>query len=169
MSKSIRPYANHEGILVEEVDDEVLVYDERTQLARRLNRTAAIVWQHCDGEHDIPGLIEVLREEVGDLADEDLVMITLDQLHEQGLLESGYEPRDISDARVSRRRFIRRVGVVGTAAVALPVVVSIAAPAPAAAQSTSCICYCFFCSCGDDCYCEPCDFDADRQHRLKGP
>ena len=41
-----------------------------------------------------------------------------------------------SVARLSRRRFIRRVGVVGTAALALPVVQSIVAPTPAAAQSS---------------------------------
>jgi len=106
-------------------------------LACRLNRTAAVVWKHCDGDHDVSELVEVLRDEIGELADEDLVMITLDQLQEQGLLASGHGSRDVTTARESRRRFIRRVGVVGAAALALPVVQSIVAPPARAAASTS--------------------------------
>jgi hypothetical protein len=104
--------------------------------------------------------VEVLRGEVGELADEDLVTITLDQLQEQGLLESGYQARETSVIRFSRRRFIRRAGVVGAAALSLPVVQSIVAPTPALAQSTSCTCSCSChecsCSCSDECYCEAC-------------
>jgi hypothetical protein len=121
--------------LTEQVHGELLVYDEQRDVACRLNRTAALIWQSADGERSVADLVGVLREELGDLADEDLVMVTLDRLEEQGLLESGYPRREPHAARLSRRRFIRRVGVVGTAALALPVVQSIVAPTPAAAQS----------------------------------
>jgi hypothetical protein len=130
-----RPLARTADLLTEEVDDELIVYDERHDLACRLNRTAALVWRGCDGEHTVADLIEVLAEEVGELADEDLVMVTLDHLAEQALIESGYEVRDANASRLSRRRFIRRVGAVGAAAMALPLVQSIVAPTPAAAQS----------------------------------
>jgi DNA-binding transcriptional ArsR family regulator len=162
MSTSFRPLAHTADVLTEELDDELLVYDEHRQLACRLNRTAALVWRSADGERTVADLVEVLRDELGDLADEDLVMVTLDRLEEQGLMEAGYPRRDPDTARLSRRRFIRRVGVVGTAALALPVVQSIVAPAPAAAQSTCsgpyCVTcgYCKTCYCVDSCYCEPC-------------
>jgi DNA-binding transcriptional ArsR family regulator len=158
MPARIKPLARTENLLTEELDDELLVYDEHQQLACRLNRTAALVWRSADGKRTVADLVEVLREEV-ELADEDLVMVTLDRLEENGLIEAGYTRRDADDARVSRRRFIRRIGVVGTAALALPVVQSIVAPTPAAAQSGTCECkcYCFECGCVDECYCEPCD------------
>jgi hypothetical protein len=132
---SIRPLARTEGLLTEELDDELLAYDEQRQLAFRLNPTAAAVWQNSDGRRTVADLVDVLRAAIGDVADEDLVMVTLDQLVEQGLIESGYMHRDPGEAGVSRRRFIRRAGVVGAVALALPVVESIVAPTPAAAQS----------------------------------
>jgi hypothetical protein len=129
------PLARNDGLLVEEVEDELLVYDQDHDSAHRLNRTAAIVWRHCDGKHDIPDLVAVLSTELGaDLADEDLVRIALDNLAERGLVD-GAPQRPAEETRVSRRRFIRRVGTVGVAALALPVVTSLAAPSPAAAQS----------------------------------
>jgi hypothetical protein len=154
MANTSRPVARKADLLTEELDDELLVFDDARQLACRLNRTAALVWQNSDGERTVDDLVELLREELGELADEDLVMVTLDRLDEQGLIESGFARRDPGAARVSRRRFIRRVGVVGTAALALPVVQSIVAPTSAAAQSEICG-YCVYCECSDACYCEP--------------
>jgi hypothetical protein len=135
---------------VEEVDDELVIYDKRADSAHRLNRTAAIVWRHCDGEHDVPGLTKVLEAELGDdLADEDLVRIALASLAEKDLIEHAPR-RSPEEIRVSRRRFIRRVGTVGVAALSLPVVTSLAAPTPASAQGSPCECSC---ECYCDCYC----------------
>jgi len=133
MKGTMRPLARTNEVLSEELGSELLIYDERRDVACRLNRTAALVWRHADGERTVDDLVEVLREEIGDLADEDLVMVSLDQLSENGLLESGYEPQEIFASSVNRRRFIRRAGVVGGAALALPVVTSIVAPSSAAA------------------------------------
>jgi hypothetical protein len=145
------PLARTAGLLVEEVEDELLVYDQDHDSAHRLNRTAAIVWRHCDGEHDIPALVAVLSEELGgDLADEDLVRIALDNLADRGLVE-GVPQRAPEETRVSRRRFIRRVGTVGVAALALPVVTSLVAPSPASAQSP---CSSSTCSSSSTCACE---------------
>src|ERR1700704_3125761 len=108
----MRPLARTKDVLTEELDGELLVYDEQHHLACRLNRTAALVWGSSDGRRTVEDLVEGLREDVGELASEDLVMVTLDGLEEHGLIESGYTPRDPKEARLSRRRFIRRVGVV---------------------------------------------------------
>lgn len=142
-----RPLSRRADLVVEESGDELLIYDQRRDLAHRLNPTAAIVWRHADGERTIEDLVGVLRDSVGELADEDLVMISLDGLTEAGLLEEHPE-RKAEEARLSRRRFIRRVGVVGSAALVLPVVHSIVAPTPASAQSGP-IPTCQF-------YCPPC-------------
>jgi hypothetical protein len=121
--------------LTEEVDGELLVYDVERDLACRLNPSAALVWRSCDGSRTVPELVEILTAELGELADEDLVLIALDHLAEHGLIVSGYEQRDASAARLSRRRFFRRAGIAGAAAVAVPVVYSLSVPAAAAAAS----------------------------------
>jgi len=131
----IRPLARTDGVLTEDVDDEVIVYDERTDVACRLNRTAALVWRKCDGTHTVEDLVRVLEADVGDIADEDLVLVTLDYLSEQRLLESGYARRDEASSRLSRRRLIQSAGAVGVAAAVLPMVHSVVAPPPAAAMS----------------------------------
>ena len=131
----IRPVARRDGLLSTEMDGEIIVYDRHRDVACSLNATAATVWRMADGTRTVPELADALRAQVNGLADEDLVMVTLDRLEEQGLIESGYERRDEETTRLDRRRFIRRAGVVGAGALALPVVQSIVAPTPAAAIS----------------------------------
>ena len=130
-----RPLARTSGVVVQDLDDEMLVYDRERDIACRLNRTAALVWKSSDGSRTVDDLVAVLTEELGTLADEDMVMIALDNLSQNGLIESGYEPRTSNESRITRRRFIRRVGVVGAAAVSIPIVTSLVVPSAAAAQS----------------------------------
>jgi Coenzyme PQQ synthesis protein D (PqqD) len=130
----IRPVSRTEGVITEDVGDELLVYDTDSDQACRLNRSAALVWQNCDGHRTVGDLAEMLRAELGDVTGEDMVVVALDHLAEHGLVD-GYERREASAARVSRRRFMRRVGVVGATAMAVPVVHSLAVPRPAAAAS----------------------------------
>src|SRR5689334_9384226 len=125
----IRPVARTEGLLTEDLEDELLVYDSRTDVAFSLNPSAALVWRNCDGKRSPRDLVRVLEKDLGGVADEDMVLVALDSLVEHGLIESGYECRDPSATRINRRRFIGRVGV---AAAAVPVVASMAVPAPAA-------------------------------------
>jgi hypothetical protein len=130
-----RPLARTEGLLTEDVDDELLVYDETHEVACRLNTSAALVWRHCDGKRTVADLVAVLADELGEVADEDMVMVALDNLVEHDLIESGYERRDLDSARYSRRHFIRRVGAAGVGAISVPIVYSMLVPAPSAAAS----------------------------------
>jgi len=130
-----KPLARTEGLFSEEVNDEVLVYDENDMIACRLNQTAAFVWSKCDGKRTVPALVELLRAEYGEHADEDMLLIALDELAARELIESGYERRESGAAKFSRRRFLRRVGIASIGTALLPIVYSIAIPAPAAASS----------------------------------
>ncbi|HTX46499.1 MAG TPA: PqqD family protein [Solirubrobacteraceae bacterium] len=129
------PNARRQGLLTESVDGELIIYDQASDLVCRLNRTAACVWKASDGTRTVGDLVDVLAQDLGDVADEDLVLVTLDSLSEYGLLEAGYPQRDEASSQLSRRRFIRSAGVVGVAAAALPMVSSLVAPTPAAAFS----------------------------------
>ena len=130
-----RPLSRRDGLLTEEVDGEVLVYDKHRELVCRLNRSAAIVWRNCDGDRTVDELVELTASELGDFVDRDLVLVALDNLAAHDLIESGYESRDEAEARLSRRRFFKRVGVTGAAAAAIPVVASMVVPTAAAATS----------------------------------
>ena len=132
-----RPVARTSGLRTEQVDDELVVFDTNRELFFRLNRSAATVWGSSDGTRTVADLVAVLAEHVGELADEDLVLVTLDRLWESELIESGYVPRGPRQETLSRRRFMRRASTVGAAVVAaLPVVQAVVAPTPAMAQST---------------------------------
>jgi hypothetical protein len=131
-----RPLARTEDLLTEDVDGEVLVYDTTREIVCRLNSSAALVWRTCNGERTVEEITAIVAEQLGEVADEDLVLVALDNLVAHGLLLSGFEERAASESRLSRRRFIGRVGVVGAAAAAIPVVHTMIVPTPASAAST---------------------------------
>ena len=49
-TRALMPRARQIELHVEELPDETLVYDLERHKARCLNRTAALVWRHCDGQ-----------------------------------------------------------------------------------------------------------------------
>jgi len=117
-------------LLSEELDDELIVYDQNTHRGHCLNRTAALVWRHADGERTIADLAALLRDELDPVADENLVWHAIDRLNAANLLE---EPlaRSADEMRASRRHFISKIGLVGVATLLLPLVTSVAAPSVA--------------------------------------
>jgi hypothetical protein len=149
------PLGRTDDLVTEEIQEELLVYDERADRVTRLNRPAALVWRGCDGNRSRAELLAYMRDELGDVADDDLVSIALDRLAANGLLEDGFEERTPQQTRESRRRFIRRVGTVGIAAAALPAAYSVIAPTPSHAASGSTTCAC------TDCFCPPCTCPCD--------
>ena len=132
----MKPRARRNGLLSEHLDDELIVYDPDGDRGHCLNRTAALVWRHADGERTVADLAAILRVELDPVADENLVWHALDRLNAAHLLEEP-RPRSAQDARASRREFVRKVGLVGVASLLLPMVTSVTAPAPAQAGTGS--------------------------------
>ncbi|HEX5731462.1 MAG TPA: PqqD family protein [Blastocatellia bacterium] len=121
--------ARHQELVVQEMPDELLVYDLKRHKAHCLNKTAAFIWQHCDGQTSVKEMATLLGRDAGSPVDEDVVWYALDKLGRAELLEVKVD-LPVKDA-LSRRRMIRRLG----ALVAVPAVVSLVAPT-ALAQST---------------------------------
>lgn len=127
------PQARSQGLVVEEVDGEILIYDVERDKAHCLNQMAAQIWRLCDGKHRIreikaalPGL---------DAGIDDIVVNCLQQFRRLHLLEE--ESLSVDDHHVfSRRQLLKKIGL-GTAATAalLPLITSITAPPAAAATS----------------------------------
>jgi hypothetical protein len=131
----MRPLARTESLLSEEVDDELLIFDEQFQVACRLNASAALIWRNCDGERTVADLVGILSAELGEVASEEMVLIALDALAGHNLILSGYQVRDKDAVRLGRRHFMQRVGLLGAAVAAVPIVASMVAPTPASAAS----------------------------------
>lgn len=129
---SLRPCARRKHLLVAELDGELLIYHEDRQLACRLNRAAAQVFQLADGEHSIDELAALVSPGP---VERELVLLALDELQEAGLLEEGYPEREGEDRELSRRRFMQRLGVAGAAAAVVPVVEAFLMPTAAHAAS----------------------------------
>ena len=87
----IHPLARTEGLTIEEVEDEVRVYGETSDVGCVLNETAAIVWRSCDGKRTLKDLVAVVSEQLGTPADEDMVLMAWTGSRLHGLLLSGYE------------------------------------------------------------------------------
>lgn len=126
----MHPLHRKEDLVVQEVDDETLVYDLKTHKAKCLNPTSSKVWKLCDGNHTPQEIAELLSTDSPAVPVE-VVNLALDQLQNEDLLAetkgSGFQDG------VSRRDVIKKAAL--TSAVALPVISVLIAPIPAQAQS----------------------------------
>jgi hypothetical protein len=130
----MKPRARKDGLVVQELPEETLVYDLERNRAHCLNRAAALVWRHSDGRTTPSDLARMLENEVGLPDDEAVVHLALERLAKAHLLE-GQAPRLPAPAHYTRRDVLRRLGAAAGLAVLLPAVQSIVAPEAAQAAS----------------------------------
>lgn len=128
------PTARQEGLLVRELDNEVLVYDLHRHKAHCLNTTAALVWRRCDGRTPTSEITQAIQSASGASLDDDAVWFAIEQLERAHLIDAATVGESNSH-RLSRRELIKKVGI--AAAVALPLVTSIVTPT--AVEAASCL------------------------------
>ncbi len=126
----MRPRQRKDGLLVQKVDDELVVYDQERDHAHSLNRTCALVWGHCNGQKTAADITSLLQKELNHPMDEDVVWLALDRLEKAHLLNEPIK-RQTSETNISRRKVMMKLGVAFLA----PLVATIVAPTPAQAQS----------------------------------
>ena len=119
---SHKPLARSDELILEELGEELLVYDQASNRAHCLGGRAATVWRACDGQKTVAEL----SAETG--LDSELVSQALAELSECMLLDS--LP---AGAGMTRRDLTFRVAKLSAAAASVPLIVSVAAPTPAAA------------------------------------
>lgn len=134
MNNSLFPSARTKGLVVQEVPNEVLVYDLETDKAHCLNETAAAVWRACDGNRSVREIADSVGLTLGKEVSDDLVWLAIDQLNEHGLLQRNVTTKFNGQ---SRREALKKIGIASM--VALPIIASLAAPKSVLA-STSCTC-----------------------------
>lgn len=135
MNNSQRPIARKAGLVIQEVPDEVLVYDLDTNKAHCLNQSAAMIWRSCDGNKSVAEIAKVVEAQAGGKVTEDFVWLAIDQLSQNNLLEKEVA---VSYHGQSRREAIKKIGMASM--IAVPVIASLVAPQSAlAAASCSCV------------------------------
>jgi hypothetical protein len=120
-------------LIVKELENELLVYDEKSKKAFCLNASSALIWKMCDGATTVAEISERTARSLGMPIDDTFVSFALERLRVDDLLEPGFHiPAET--AAVTRAQVMRRIGRVGVAAaVAVPLVTVIMAPTPAKA------------------------------------
>jgi Coenzyme PQQ synthesis protein D (PqqD) len=144
--KQTKPLARKEGLVIQELPDEVLVYDLDRDRAHCLNETAAYVWQHCDGRTTTDQIAQALGAKANAAVDEKVVWLAIDQLRRNHLMTNTPIPPP-AIAGMNRRDMVRALGL--AAVVAVPVVASIVAPTPA--QAATCVASGGPCTIGSQC------------------
>ena len=130
-SKLSNPCARSEDLIVEELGEELLVYDMKADRGHCLSPTAARVWRRCDGRTPAKDMSAEL-----DL-DPDAVGRALDELAACKLLEPTPELTVVAanGDGATRRELATRFVKAGAVAAAAPLIVSVVAPTPAQAQT----------------------------------
>ena len=131
LRESKLPLAKSTGIVVQEVDGEVLVFVVETSKAHHLNKTMSLVWRNCNGKTTFGELTEILGESLQIEVDLDFVWMALTELEQIDLLEGGFG-RVKEFEGLTRRKVLFRYAL---PAVALPIVISLVAPRAVFAQS----------------------------------
>jgi Coenzyme PQQ synthesis protein D (PqqD) len=124
-----RPVAREDGLLVETVGDETVVYDSETKEAHCLNPLAAAVFANCDGSTTLDQLAGLASDRIGEPVDEARITEALVQLQERDLLTVP------SSNGLSRRQMIGKSAAAGGALVGASLITTIMAPMASAANT----------------------------------
>jgi hypothetical protein len=129
MRRTKLPIARGEGLLIEQVADETVVYDSMSKEAHCLSPLAAAVFAHCDGETAVDDIAELATARLGEPVDSDRVLGALGQLEERRLLDLG---------GFSRRTMLQKTALAGGVVIGVPLISSVVAPAAIAGNSATC-------------------------------
>jgi hypothetical protein len=119
------PLARSEGLITEELDGELLVYDSESNMAHALGAETSAVWRACDGRTDGRGLAGRCD------ASEEKVRDAVARLGELGLLEGMQDDRDGD----TRRAALRKITIAGVGVASASTISSILVPNAAAQGS----------------------------------
>jgi hypothetical protein len=132
LPSDFQPQARSDELLTQNSEDEILVYDLKTDQVFCLNQTAAAVWSQCNGQKNINQIINLLKSEKSIDTNEILICLTLHELDKNNLLIKTEELSE-RNPRINRRELIKRAAI-GTTLV-LPVISFVVAPTAVLAQS----------------------------------
>lgn len=130
-----KPLSRQNNIVVQELENEILLYDLKSHKAFCLNETSALVWQLCDGNKSVAEIAGDLSRKLNSPVNEEFVWLALEQLKKEKLVLNCEKSTEHVNG-LSRREVIRKVG--SATMVALPLVSVLIAPKAIYALSPGC-------------------------------
>jgi hypothetical protein len=127
----LKPKNRKDNIVIQELENEILIYNLKNNRALCLNSTSSAIWQLCDGTRSILEIADLMTEKLKMPVSEDLVWLAISDLKKENLVE--IETNQLFLEGRSRREVIRKIGFASM--IVLPVISSLVAPAAASAQS----------------------------------
>ena len=91
MKNNIYPKSRRANIVVQDFENEVLIYDLSINKAYCLNQTSALVWQNCNGNNSVADISRELSSKSKIDVSDEVVWLALDGLKRDNLLENGDE------------------------------------------------------------------------------
>lgn len=134
MDNKQKPIARKTEIVIQEFENEVLIYDLNIHKAFYLNQISATVWQLCDGKRSVSQIADEVSKKLQTLVNEYVIFLALDELDRNKLLEINVVSKSYFSQQ-TRREIIKKIGL--TSMIALPVVASLVAPQAISAQSAA--------------------------------
>jgi Coenzyme PQQ synthesis protein D (PqqD) len=128
------PAARSARLLTEPVGDELVVYDLDRDAVHLLNPVAASIWKHCDGRTTVAELAAALSDELELPANDDVVMLALNELQKSHLLEQT-QSASMTRRSFSRRQAVKRLAATAGIGLILPAIESLNPPSARAAAS----------------------------------
>lgn len=131
------PRSRQTEIVIQEFDDEVVIYDLKNDKALALNKTCTFVWQRCNGNQEISQISQALAKHNNQSANEDIVWLAIKILTKADLLENAEDLKSNFDG-LNRRTMVKKIGL--ATMIALPMISTLIAPtAINAASGAPCI------------------------------
>lgn len=122
-------------LVVQDLENELLIYDLKINKAFCLTESAAMIWRLCDGEKTVAEISRILSIKFQTPVSEDFVWLAIEELKNANLLADQQDFKSKFDGH-SRREIILKAGL--TTMIAFPGILSVVAPTAANAQSNSC-------------------------------
>jgi Coenzyme PQQ synthesis protein D (PqqD) len=120
------------NLILEDLRDELMIYDPERNKAFCLNQTAAYVWKHADGKTTVAEIAKRMEQDLQKPVNEQVVWFALDVLSKDGLLATTPALPPPAPG-VTRRDMLQKMGM---GAMAIPVVTALfVSPAKAHASS----------------------------------
>lgn len=127
-----KPNSRKANIVVQDLENEVFIYDLTINKVYCLNQTAGLVYQLCDGRRTAAEICDLMSKELKKEVSEDLVWLAIDRLKKDDLLENAKELSNHFEG-LTRREVVKRVGLASM--IALPVISGFVSPTATNAAS----------------------------------
>ena len=125
-----RPRPRRDGLVVQELPEETLVYDLERHKAHCLQAVAAAVWQACDGRRTVAQIAARATKRLGREVPEEAAWLALRRLGRARLLDAPVSA-PVGDRLTSRRDWLKKAALFGGLSV-------LSITAPTAAQAATC-------------------------------